>query len=174
MFSAARSTGSIPTMSTPLVEQREQQLEAWKRFLRAHAALTRQLSADLVAEHGLTINDYEVLLHLSRAEEQRLRRVDLAERVILTASGITRLLEGLERGGYVERDSCPSDRRVVYAKLTDAGLDKLREASRTHLAAWTSSSSSATRTRSERRSPSCSAASRRPARTPTARKRTRS
>ena len=90
MFSAARSTGSIPTMSTPLVEQREQQLEAWKRFLRAHAALTRQLSADLVAEHGLTINDYEVLLHLSR--------------------------------------------RVVYAKLTDAGLDKLREASRTHLA----------------------------------------
>jgi DNA-binding MarR family transcriptional regulator len=134
MFSAARSTGSIPTMSTPLVEQREQQLEAWKRFLRAHAALTRQLSADLVAEHGLTINDYEVLLHLSRADERRLRRVDLAERVILTASGITRLLEGLEHGGYVERDSCPSDRRVVYAKLTDAGLDKLREASRTHLA----------------------------------------
>jgi len=121
-------------MSTPLVEQREQQFEAWKRFLRAHAALTRQLSADLVAEHGLTINDYEVLLHLSRADERRLRRVDLAERVILTASGITRLLEGLEHGGYVERDSCPSDRRVVYAKLTDAGLDKLRAASRTHLA----------------------------------------
>ena len=85
-------------------------------------------------EHGLTINDYEVLLHLSRADERRLRRVDLAERVILTASGITRLLEGLEHGGYVERDSCPSDRRVVYAKLTDVGLDKLREASRTHLA----------------------------------------
>src|SRR5688500_19493117 len=112
MSSAARSTGSIPTMSTPLVEQREQQFEAWKRFLRAHAALTRQLSADLVAEHGLTINDYEVLLHLSSADERRLRRVDLAERVILTASGITRLLEGLEHGGYVERDSCPSDRRV--------------------------------------------------------------
>jgi DNA-binding MarR family transcriptional regulator len=133
MFSAARSTGSIPTMSTPLVEQREQQLEAWKRFLRAHAALTRQLSADLVAEHGLTINDYEVLLHLSRADERRLRRVDLAERVILTASGITRLLDGLEQSGFVERAACDSDRRVVYAVLTDAGLDKLREASRSHL-----------------------------------------
>lgn len=120
-------------MSTPTF-QREQQLEAWKRFLRAHAALTRELSADLVAEHGLTINDYEVLLNLARADGKRLRRVDLAERVILTASGITRLLEGLERAGCVEREACADDRRVVYAKLTDAGHQKLREASRTHLA----------------------------------------
>jgi DNA-binding MarR family transcriptional regulator len=110
------------------------QLTAWVRFLRAHAALTRQLSADLVAEHGLTINDYEVLLHLSRAPEFALRRVDLAERVLLTASGITRLLEGLERAGYVERGDCPTDRRVVYARLTPAGREKLREAAGTHLA----------------------------------------
>jgi DNA-binding MarR family transcriptional regulator len=110
------------------------QLTAWVRFLRAHAALTRRLSADLVAEHGLTINDYEVLLHLSRAPEYALRRVDLAERVVLTASGITRLLEGLERAGYVERGDCPTDRRVVYARLTPAGRDKLREAAGTHLA----------------------------------------
>jgi DNA-binding MarR family transcriptional regulator len=121
-------------MSTPLVEQREQQLEAWKRFLRAHAALTRQLSADLVAEHGLTINDYEVLLHLARAPEQRLRRVDLVDRILLTPSGITRLLEGLERAELVERAQCDEDRRVVYAKLTPAGADKLREAARTHVA----------------------------------------
>jgi DNA-binding MarR family transcriptional regulator len=120
-------------MSTP-TSQREQQLEAWKRFLRAHAALTRELSADLVAEHGLTINDYEVLLNLARADGKRLRRVDLAERVILTASGITRLLEGLERAGCVEREACADDRRVVYAKLTDSGHQQLREASRTHLA----------------------------------------
>ena len=110
------------------------QLTAWVRFLRAHAALTRRLSADLVAEHGLTINDYEVLLHLSRAPEFALRRVDLAERVVLTASGITRLLEGLERAGYVERGDCPTDRRVVYARLTPAGREKLREAAGTHLA----------------------------------------
>jgi DNA-binding MarR family transcriptional regulator len=110
------------------------QLTAWVRFLRAHAALTRQLSADLVAEHGLTINDYEVLLHLSRAPDFALRRVDLANRVLLTASGITRLLEGLERAGYVERGDCPTDRRVIYARLTPAGREKLREAAGTHLA----------------------------------------
>lgn len=120
-------------MSTQ-VRPRERQLEAWIRFLRAHAALTRELSADLVAGHGLTISDYEVLLHLQRAPEQRLRRVDLAGRVLLTASGITRLLEGLERAELVEREACESDRRVVYAKLTEAGERKLREASRTHLA----------------------------------------
>jgi DNA-binding MarR family transcriptional regulator len=109
-------------------------LEAWIRFLRAHAALTRELSAELVADHGLTLNDYEVLLHLARAPERRMRRVDLAESVLLTASGITRLLEGLEHAGLVERVLCDSDRRVAYAQLTGAGLEKLREASRTHIA----------------------------------------
>ena len=109
-------------------------LDAWIRFLRAHAALTRELSADLVAEHGLTLNDYEVLLHLARAPEKRMRRVDLAESILLTASGITRLLEGLERSGLVARELCDTDRRVVYARLTDAGAEKLREAGRTHVA----------------------------------------
>ncbi len=109
-------------------------LDAWIRFLRAHAALTRELSAELVAEHGLTINDYEVLLHLSRAPERRMRRVDLADSVLLTASGITRLLEGLERAGLVERVLCDSDRRVAYAQLTAAGSERLRQASRTHVA----------------------------------------
>jgi DNA-binding MarR family transcriptional regulator len=109
-------------------------LDAWIRFLRAHAALTRELSADLVAEHGLTLNDYEVLLHLARAPEKRMRRVDLAESILLTASGITRLLEGLERSGLVARELCDTDRRVVYARLTEAGAEKLREAGRTHVA----------------------------------------
>ncbi|HET8607461.1 MAG TPA: MarR family transcriptional regulator [Gaiellaceae bacterium] len=103
------------------------------RFLRAHAAVTRALSAELVREHGLTINDYEVLLHLSRAPERRLRRVDLAERVVLTASGITRLLDGLEREGFVAKRSCPEDGRVSYAFLTEAGIEKLRSAAETHL-----------------------------------------
>ncbi len=103
-------------------------------LLKAHSSLTREMSAELVTKHGLTINDYEVLLRLSRAEGRRMRRVDLAEQVMLTPSGITRLLDGLERFGYVERAACASDRRVTYAVLTDEGLAKLREASETHLA----------------------------------------
>jgi DNA-binding MarR family transcriptional regulator len=115
-------------------EERAAPPAAWVRLLRAHAALTRQLSADLVAQHGLTINDYEVLLHLSRAPERALRRVDLAQRVLLTPSGITRLLDGLECQGLVGRAECPTDRRVTYATLTDAGEARLREAQATHLA----------------------------------------
>jgi DNA-binding MarR family transcriptional regulator len=106
---------------------------AWVRLLRAHAATTRALSAELYAEHGLTINDFEALLHLSRAEGQQLRRVDLAESLLLTASGVTRLLDGLEQAGLVERAACESDRRVVYAVLTEAGRERLRAASRSHV-----------------------------------------
>ncbi|MGZ4359810.1 MAG: MarR family winged helix-turn-helix transcriptional regulator [Gaiellaceae bacterium] len=105
---------------------------AWVAFLRAHSALTRQLNADLVSRHGLTLNDYEVLLQLSKAPERRLRRVDLVERLLLTASGITRLLDGLQRAGYVAKAACASDARVTYAVLTDAGLEKLRETAGTH------------------------------------------
>lgn len=107
---------------------------AFVALLRAHAATTRQLNAQLLADHGLTISDYEVLLRLSRAPERRMRRVDLAGEVLLTASGVTRLLDGLERSGYVERGTCDSDRRVVYAVLTDAGETKLAAASETHRA----------------------------------------
>jgi DNA-binding MarR family transcriptional regulator len=107
--------------------------EAWKSFLQAHSALTRQMDADLIASHGLTLSDYGVLLRLSQAPDQRMRRVDLAEGVLLTQSGITRLLAGLEKAGWVERVSCETDRRVVYAQLTEAGEAKFREAGRTHL-----------------------------------------
>lgn len=109
------------------------QLEAWVSFLRSHAAITRELSAQLQREHGLTLNDYEVLLHLSHVDGGMLRRVDLAERVLLTASGITRLLEGLESSGFVSKETCPSDARVSYAKLTEAGEAKLKRAAVTHL-----------------------------------------
>jgi DNA-binding MarR family transcriptional regulator len=110
------------------------ELAAWVGLVRAHAMTMRRFNAELVNEHGLTINDYEVLLHLARADGRRLRRVDLAERVLLTPSGITRLLEGLERSGFVERASCESDARVTYAQLTDTGEAKLREAAETHVA----------------------------------------
>jgi len=108
-------------------------LDSWVAFLRSHAAITRELSAELQREHGMTLNDYEVLLHLSHADGGRMRRVDLAERVLLTASGITRLLDGLERGGFVCKETCDSDARVSYAKLTAKGEAKLRAAADTHL-----------------------------------------
>jgi DNA-binding MarR family transcriptional regulator len=109
-------------------------VQAFIRLLQGHAATTRELSADLVRDHGLTINDYEALLRLARADDRRLKRVELAESLVLTPSGVTRLLDGLERAGYVEKGSCDSDARITYAVLTDAGLDKLREASTSHVA----------------------------------------
>ncbi len=108
-------------------------LESWVAFLRSHAAITRELSAQLQREHDLTLNDYEVLLHLSHADGGRMRRVDLAQQVLLTASGITRLLDGLERAGYVCKETCASDARVSYAKLTDEGRLRLSTAAETHL-----------------------------------------
>jgi len=109
-------------------------LSAWVSLLRGHAALTRALNADLVADHGLTLNDYEVLLRLSHAPERKMRRVDLAEQVLLTASGITRLLDGLQTSGYVDKESCTTDARVTYAVLTVAGRNKLRSAADVHVA----------------------------------------
>jgi DNA-binding MarR family transcriptional regulator len=109
-------------------------LDAWARLLHAHASTTRVLSGSLLAEHGLTLNDYEALLRLARAQDGRMRRVDLAEELTLTASGVTRLLDGLEAAGYVERGSCSTDRRVVYAVITDVGRDKLETASESHIA----------------------------------------
>jgi DNA-binding MarR family transcriptional regulator len=105
---------------------------AWVRFLRAHAALTRELSARLEAQHGLTLSDLDVLIQLYHAPERALRRVDIARAVLLTASGITRLLDGLERSGWVEKRSCETDARVSYAVLTDAGVEKFEGALASH------------------------------------------
>jgi DNA-binding MarR family transcriptional regulator len=107
--------------------------QAFAGLLRAHAATTRRFNAELVADHGLTLSDYEVLLRLARAPDRRLRRIDLAQQVLLTPSGITRLLAGLERQGFVDRVACESDARVSYAQLTPDGLGKLRAASKTHV-----------------------------------------
>jgi DNA-binding MarR family transcriptional regulator len=109
-------------------------VQAFIRLLQGHAAVTRALSADLVRDHGLTINDYEALLRLSRAPDYGMKRVELAESLVLTPSGVTRLLDGLERAGYVEKGSCDTDARITYAVLTEAGREKLEEASRSHVA----------------------------------------
>jgi DNA-binding MarR family transcriptional regulator len=108
-------------------------IDAFVRLVRANAAVTRQLSAQLSADHGLNLSGYEALLHLARAPDSRMRRVDLANGLLLTAGGVTRLLDGLERDGYVAREECASDRRVSYAVLTEAGRDKLRTASKSHV-----------------------------------------
>lgn len=121
-------------MPGQVLSEQSSGVQAFGALLRAYAAATRQLNAELTADHGLTISDYEVLLRLARTPERQMRRVDLAEQVLLTASGVTRLLDGLERDGFVERGTCDTDRRVVYAVLTDSGLAKLRQASESHLA----------------------------------------
>jgi DNA-binding MarR family transcriptional regulator len=91
------------------------------------------LNSELLADHGLTINDFEALYVLSRADGGRLKRVELARRLVLTPSGVTRLLEGLERARLVERVACPTDLRVAYAQITDAGRERLETASCSHV-----------------------------------------
>jgi len=107
--------------------------DAFSGLLGAHATLTRELSAALVASHGLTINDYGCLLLLHRAGEKGMRRIDLANQLQLSPSGITRLLDRLEDQGLVAKGECKSDARVSYAILTDAGHEKLRAAAPGHV-----------------------------------------
>jgi MarR family transcriptional regulator, 2-MHQ and catechol-resistance regulon repressor len=102
--------------------------EAFGNLLGAHATLTRELSAELLATHGLTINDYSCLLLLSRAGEQGMRRIDLANDLQLSPSGITRLLDRLEDQGLVGKGACKEDARVSYAVLTEDGLAKIKDA----------------------------------------------
>jgi DNA-binding MarR family transcriptional regulator len=107
---------------------------AWVLLLVTHATLTREMDAHLRAEHGLSLTSYEVLFALSSAPERRMRRVDLAKRLLVSQGGVTRLLAGLEKAGLVARAASDSDARVSYATLTDAGQAKLEQAARTHLA----------------------------------------
>jgi DNA-binding MarR family transcriptional regulator len=109
-------------------------LEAWRSYLQSHASIVRELDAELVAEHGMTARDYEVLLYLAQAPDRKLPMSALAESIMLTRSGITRLVDGLVAGGLIERIACPNDARVSYAQLTDGGYEKLRDAGSTHIA----------------------------------------
>ena len=107
--------------------------DVFANLATAYATLTRELSASLVDKHGLTINDYGCLLLLSRAGEEGMRRIDLANDLRLSPSGITRLLDRLEDQGLVGKGECKEDARVSYAILTDAGLTKLKEAAPGHV-----------------------------------------
>jgi DNA-binding MarR family transcriptional regulator len=106
---------------------------AWISFIRGHAGIVRELDATMRAGHGLNLNEYEVLLQLWLVDRHRLRRVDLAQRLLITQGGITRLLAGLERAGLVERIPSTEDARVVYAELTAEGTRRLESARRDHL-----------------------------------------
>ena len=107
-------------------------LTAWRTFLRAHATVVRRLEAELMAEHDLPLASYDVLVQLSEATDRRLRMTELADRVLLSRSGLTRLADRLEREGLIERKACPSDARGTLAVLTPAGLARLRAAWPTH------------------------------------------
>ncbi len=123
-------------MSSQLLSKQESQaVDAWAGLLRGHAGARRSVSAQLQADHGLTVNEYEALLLLSHAPGEQMRGVDLAESLQLTASGVTRLLEGLRGRSFVDKAACPGDARVTYAVLTDAGRAKLEQASCSHIAA---------------------------------------
>ena len=122
-------------MGQILTEQAVQPaVRAWTRLVRAYVLTTRELSAELQESHGLTINDFEALLVLAQAEDGRMKRVELARSLLLTPSGITRLLRGLEDAGLVERATCVTDLRVTYAQLTPAGREKLQAAAVAHRA----------------------------------------
>jgi DNA-binding MarR family transcriptional regulator len=112
---------------------RPDELAAWRAYLRGHAGVTRALEADLVATQRLSLAAYDVLVQLAEAPERRLRMTELADAVLLSRSGVTRLVDRLERDGLVVRAPVAEDGRGVAASLTERGLDRLRGASRIHL-----------------------------------------
>lgn len=109
------------------------EMRAWQAFLHAHHQVTRRLDAELRSEHELPLNAYDVLLRLARAPEQRLRMTDLAERVMMSPSGLTRVVDRLAAQGLVRRERFVGDARVMHATLTEDGRRLLRRAARTHL-----------------------------------------
>jgi DNA-binding MarR family transcriptional regulator len=111
----------------------ETELRAWQALLHAHHDVTERLDDELRDHHGLSFGAYDVLLRLARAPRRCLRMSELAERVWLSPSGLTRMVDRLERDGLVERDRFQGDARVMLARLTDRGREVLRRAARTHL-----------------------------------------
>jgi DNA-binding MarR family transcriptional regulator len=127
------STSAVAARTREEISPRDPRLAGWRSFLTAYSVITRQLDEELREETGLSLFEYAALLHLAEAEDRRLRMSELALGIVLTRSGVTRLVDRLERDGLVERCQCSSDGRGAEAALTDAGLKRLREASKVHL-----------------------------------------
>jgi DNA-binding MarR family transcriptional regulator len=111
----------------------EEELAAWRGMLRAHAELTKELDAELAREHNLPLSSYEVLLYLADAPEGRMRMAELADSVLLSRSGLTRLVDRLQREGLLKRERCASDARGYFAEITPKGRRLFDAARRTHL-----------------------------------------
>jgi DNA-binding MarR family transcriptional regulator len=123
-----------PAPPQPAAVRDDARLRAWVAFLQAHSALSHRLEAELQAAGHISLAEYDALVQLAAADEQRLRMNELADRVLLSRSGVSRLVDRLERQGWVQRATCPTDARGSWAVLTDAGLDRLRAAAPVHLA----------------------------------------
>ena len=124
---------NVRAPSQSQAELGEAELGAWRGLVRVHAALVRELDAQLDARHGLPLSSYEVLRCLSKAPGGRLRMAELAEHVLLSRSGMTRLIDRLEREGMVSRSTCDKDGRGCYAGLTERGRTSIEEARTTHI-----------------------------------------
>ena len=124
----------MTSTTQPVQELTGTELGAWRGLLRVHAALVRELDAELDAAHDLPLSSYDVLIYLQAAPGKRLRMAELADSVLLSRSGVTRLVDRLEREGLIVRDTCSSDGRGLYAVLTDEGEAMLARARPTHLA----------------------------------------
>src|SRR5687767_8469065 len=122
------------TSTTHPVELTVTELGAWRGLLRVHAALVRELDAELDEAHDLPLSSYDVLIYLRSAPDKRLRMAELADSVLLSRSGVTRLVDRLVREGLIVRDTCESDGRGSFAVLTAKGEELLARARPTHLA----------------------------------------
>ena len=127
------ASSTMTSTNAPIPSPRDPRLEVWRTFLVAHAQVRRQLERELQAEQALGLGEYEVLLLLVRADHRRLRMSELANRLGLSRSGVTRLVDRLASDDLIERATCDTDRRGSWAHLTDAGYDRLRHAAPTHL-----------------------------------------
>ena len=110
------------------------ELGAWRGLLRVHSAIAHELDRELQEAQALPLTHYEVLIYLHAAPGRRLRMSELASSVLLSQSGVTRLVDRLERDGLVARERCDDDRRGLFARLTPAGVARLAKARPTHLA----------------------------------------
>lgn len=110
------------------------ELEAWRGLLRVHASVLKALDAELDAAHGLPLSSYEVLIQLAEAPERRMRMCDLADSVLLSRSGMSRLVDRLEREGLLCRAACTNDARGAFACITQAGIELVEQARPTHVA----------------------------------------
>jgi len=119
---------------TTLAWLSQQEQDIWRVMVAVHTRLVARMDAELISRHGISLRDYEVLVQLSEADEAKLRMAELAERLFVSPSGLTRRLDGLVRSGYVKRQVCLSDRRGMLAVLSTSGWEIMRQAAPTHLA----------------------------------------